>query len=150
MNRLSNNELIGTVALQSALENSENKQLSLAKAMLILPLLFNKTIRSVLKNKKSIVLSSKDLLISKPSAFITMRARYEDLTITSLNTILLAQELGMVALDNDCLVLKKQIFFQSQPDIGKSAKDILEAGPKLGWIFREDTSDLYQTFRIEL
>jgi len=150
MNRLSHNELLGTVALQSALESSNSHRLSLSKAMLVLPLLFDKAVRSVLKNKNSVVLSSKDLLISKPSAFITVRARYEDLTITSLNTILLAQELGMVALDDDCLVLKKRIFSKSQADIGKSAIDILEAGPKLGLIFREAALDLYQTFRIEL
>ena len=127
MNRLSHNELIGAVALQSALENSLNQQLSLAKSMLVLPLLFDKTVRAVLKNRNSVVLSSKDLLISKPSAFITVRARYEALAITSLNTILLAQELGMAALVDDGLVLKKKIFFQSQSDIGKFAKDILTA-----------------------
>lgn len=150
MNRPSHNELIGTVALQSALENSNNNRLSLAKAMLVLPLLFDKAVRSILKKKNSIVLSSKDLLISKPSAFVTVRARYADLTITSLNTILLAQELGMVVLDGDCLVLKKKIFLQSQSEIGKFAIDMLEAGPKLGLILRETALDLYQTFRIEL
>lgn len=150
MNRLSHNELLGTVALQSALESSNNHRLSLAKAMLALPLLFDKTVRSVLKNKKSVVLSSKDLLISNPSVFITVRARYEDLTITSLNAILLSQELGMVVLDDDCLVLKRKIFSQSQANIGKSAIDILEAGPKLGLILNESALDLYQTFRIEL
>jgi hypothetical protein len=150
MKRLSHNELLGTVALQSALESSYNHRLSLAKAMLVLPLLFDKAVRSVLKNKNSVVLSSKDLLISKPSAFVTVRARYEDLTITSLNTIILAQELGMVVLDDDCLVLKKKVFSKNQTDIGKSAIDILEAGPKLGLILREAALDLYQTFRIEL
>jgi len=150
MNRLSHNELLGTVALQSALEGSNNHRLSLTKAMLVLPLLFNKAVRSLLKNKNSVVLSSKDLLISKPSAFVTVRARYEDLTITSLNTIILAQELGMVALEDDCLVLKKKVFSKNQTDIGKSAIDILEAGPKLGLILREAALDLYQTFRIEL
>lgn len=150
MNRLSHNELLGAVALQSALESSDNHRLSLAKAMLVLPLLFDKAVRSVLKNKNSVVLSSKDLLISKPSAFITVRTRYENLTITSLNTILLSRELGMVALDDNCLVLKKKVFSKSQADIGKSAIDILEAGPKLGLILREAALDLYQTFRIEL
>ena len=150
MNRLSQNELIGTVALQSALENSRDRRLSLAKAMLVLPLIFDKAVRSILKRKTSVVLSSKDLLISNPAAFITVRARYEDLTITSLNTIVLAQELGMVALEDNCLVLKNQIFFQSNSDIGKIASDILESGPKLGLILSETTLDLYQTFRIEL
>ena len=88
--------------------------------------------------------------MSNPTAFITMHARYEDLTITSLNTILLAQELGMVVLEDDCLLLKKKIFLTSNSEIGKIALDILTSGPKLGLILSEAAVDLYQTFRIEL
>lgn len=150
MNRLSHNELIGTVAIQSALEHSKENRLSLAKAMLVLPLMLDKAVRSVLKRKTSVVLSSKDLLISNPTAFITVRAKYEDLTITSLNTILLAQELGMAVLEENVLVLKKKIFFHDNPQIGTTASDILASGPKLGLILGETTADLYQTFRIEL
>ncbi|HDC4520788.1 TPA: hypothetical protein O8T94_000558 [Enterobacter kobei] len=150
MNRLIQNELIGTVAIQSALENSKLNSLPLAKVMLVLPLLFDSAIRSILKRKNSVVLSSKDLLISNPTAFITVRARYEDLTITSLNTILLTKELGIATLKNNDLVLKEKFFFQSSSEIGKIALDILAAGPKLGLILSEATSDLYQTFRIEL
>lgn len=150
MNRLSQNELIGTVAIQSALDNSAGRSLSLAKAMLVLPLLFDKTVRSVLKRRNSVVLSSKDLLISNPSAFITVRARYEDLTITSVNAIILAQELGIVRLEEDRLILTKKIFFIGNDDIGKIASDILASGPKLAHILGEATMDLYQTFRVEL
>lgn len=150
MNRFSQNELIGTVAIQSALENSTGRSLSLAKAMLVLPLFFDKAVRSVMKRKNSVVLSSKDLLISNPAAFVTVRARYEDLTMTSLNAILLAHELGMVDLGDDCLVLKKQIFSLNDLEIGKIGLDILASGPKLGLILNETTADLYQTFRIEL
>ena len=110
MNRLSQNELIGTVAIQCALENSVGYRLSLAKVMLVLPLLFDRTVRSLLKRKNSIVLGGKDLLLSNPAAFVAVRTRYEDLSITSLNAILLAQELGIVELENNCLVLKKAIF----------------------------------------
>jgi hypothetical protein len=149
MNRLSQNELIGTVAIQSALDSSPYKSLSLSKAMLILPLLFDKTIRSVLKRKNSVVLSSKDLIISSPNSFLTIRARYEDLMITSLNAILLAQELGIAVLRENDLMLKSKIFFDSE-DIGKAALDMLASGPKLGLILSEPTIDLYQTFRIEL
>lgn len=150
MNRLSQNELIGIVALQSALENSAGRSLSLAKAMLVLPLLFDKAVRSVLKRKNSVVLSSKDLLISNPAAFVTVRARYEDLTVTSLNAILLANELGMMKLRGDSLILKNKIFSANKTEIGKIASDILASGPKLGLILNETASDLYQTFRIEL
>jgi hypothetical protein len=150
MNRFSQNELIGAVAIQSALEHSTGCRLSLAKAMLVLPLLFDRAVRSVLKRKNSVVLSGKDLLISNPSAFITVRARYEDLSITSLNTILLTQELGMAALENDGLVLKKKLFLPDDTQIGNIAWDIMASGPKLGLILNETGVDLYQTFRIEL
>lgn len=150
MNRLTQNELMGVVAIQSALETSTEESLCLAKTMLILPLVFDKAVRSVLKRKNSVVLGSKDLLISNPAAFVTIRARYEDLTITSLNAILLAQELGMVTLSDNCLKLKTKIFSTNNPEIGKIALDILASGPKLGLILNEATEDLYQTFRIEL
>ena len=56
MNRLSQNELLGVVAIQSALEHAEVGRLSLGKIMLVLPLLFDKATRSVLKNKRRIPL----------------------------------------------------------------------------------------------
>jgi len=118
--------------------------------MLILPLIFDRTIRSVLKRKNSIVLSSKDLIVSNPGAFTVVRAKYEDLTITSLNTILLAKELGMITLEDHSLSLRSKIFFRDATDIGKIATEIFDSGPKLGLILRESTLDLYQTFRIEL
>lgn len=150
MNRLSQNELIGTVAIQAALQNSAEGKLSLAKAMLVLPLLFDKAVRSVLKRKNSIVLGSKDLLISNPGAFVTVRTRYEDLIITSLNTILLAQELDMAVLENEFLVLKNKIFVNGDRELGNVALEILASGPKLGLVLSEAAEDLYQTFRIEL
>ncbi|EPT8467911.1 three component ABC system middle component [Acinetobacter baumannii] len=150
MNRLFHNELMGVVAIQSALENSNEHRLSLAKVMLVLPLLFDKNIRSILKRKNSVVLSSKDLLLSNPEAFINVRARYEDLIITSLNSMILMQELGIAALTGEYLTLEKQIFFQNKNEIGKIASDILAAGPKLGLLLNETNINLYQTFRIDL
>lgn len=150
MNRLSQNELLGVVAIQSALEHAEGGRLSLGKTMLILPLLFDKATRSVLKNKRSIVLGSRDLLMSNPVVFSTVRGRFEDLAITSLNSIVLAQELGLAELDDDALILRERVFSKDSTQIGKIAVDILECGPKLGHILQEDVADLYQTFRIAL
>ncbi|MCS3505413.1 three component ABC system middle component [Achromobacter sp. JUb104] len=150
MNRLSQNELLGVVGIQSALEHAEGGRLSLGKIMLILPLIFDKATRSVLKNRRSVVLGSRDLLMSNPVGFSTVRGRFEDLTITSLNSIVLAQELGLAKLDDDALILRKCIFSRDSTEIGKIAVDILECGPKLGHILQEDGADLYQTFRIAL
>ena len=150
MNRLSQNELLGVVAIQSALENTEAGRLSLGKIMLVLPLLFDKATRSVLKSKRSVVLGSRDLLMSNPIEFSTIRGRFEDFAITSLNSIVLAREIGLAKLDSDALVLRKIIFPRDSTHIGKIALDILACGPKLGLILQEDCVDLYQTFRIAL
>lgn len=150
MNRLSQNELLGVVAIQSALEHAEAGRLSLGKIMLVLPLLFDKATRSVLKSKRSVVLSSRDLLMSNPMEFSTVRGRFEDLAITSLNSIVLAQEVGLAKLDDDALILRECVFTKDSTEIGKIAIDILECGPKLGHILQEDCADLYQTFRIAL
>ena len=150
MNRLSQNELLGVVAIQSALEHAEVGRLSLGKIMLVLPLLFDKATRSVLKNKRSVVLGSRDLLMSNPIGFSTVRGRFEDLAITSLNSIVLAQEVGLAKLDDEALILRESVFSKDSTKIGKIAVDILECGPKLGRILQEDCADLYQTFRIAL
>lgn len=150
MNRLSQNELLGVVAIQSALEHAEAGHLSLAKIMLVLPLLFDKATRSVLKNKRSVVLGSRDLLMSNPEVFFTVRGRFEDFAITSLNSIVLSQEVGVAKLEDDALALRAIVFTKGNNDIGKIASDILDCGPKLGHILREDCADLYQTFRIAL
>lgn len=150
MNRLSENELLGVVAIQSALEHAEGGRLSLGKIMLVLPLLLDKATRSVLKNKRSVVLGSRDLLMSNPMGFSTVRGRFEDLAITSLNSIVLAQEVGLANLDDEALILRQRVFSKDSTKIGKIAVDILECGPKLGYILQEDCADLYQTFRIAL
>lgn len=150
MNRLSQNELLGVVAIQSALEHAEAGRLSLGKIMLVLPLLFDKATRSMLKNKRSVVLGSRDLLMSNPIGFSTVRGRFEDLAITSLNSIVLAQEVGLAKLDDEALILRESVFSKDSTKIGKIAVDILECGPKLGHILQEDCADLYQTFRIAL
>jgi hypothetical protein len=150
MNRLSQNELLGVVAIQSALEHTEAGRLTLAKIMLVLPLLFDKATRSVLKNKRSVVLGSRDLLMSNPEVFAAVRGRFEDYAITSLNSILLSQEVGVARLVGDSLVLRAVAFSKDTVDIGKIATDILDCGPKLGLILQEDCADLYQTFRIAL
>lgn len=150
MNRLSQNELLGVVAIQAALEHAVAGRLSLGKIMLVLPLLFDKATRSVLKNKRSVVLGSRDLLMSNPLGFSAVRGRFEDFAITSLNSIVLSREVGLAELDDGALVLRESIFSKDSAGIGKIAVDILECGPKLGLILQEDCADLYQTFRIAL
>jgi len=151
MNPLLNNELLGTVAFQSALMNVPTQQLSLAKALLVLPLLFDRGIRTILRRKNSAILGSTDLIVSYPHAFTTVRTRYADLALTSLNAILLASEMGMIQLaDNGIVLALPQFKNDGAKLIGDAASEIIQAGPKLGLILNEADTDLYQTFRIPL
>lgn len=151
MNALTTNELLGTVALQTALQHAPDWRLPLSKAFLVLPLLFDRSIRKTLKDRRSVVVSCKDLILSRPEAFTTVGTRFSDLSLTSLNTILLACEMDMTRLANGDVVLEKVIFDDSRPArVGKTASDIMGAGPHLATLLREPAVDLYQTFRIAL
>jgi len=151
MNALTTNELLGTVALQTALQHAPAQRLTLAKVFLVLPLLFDRSIRKVLKGKRSVILSSKDLILSHPEAFTSVSLRYADLSLTSLNTILLACEMGMTHLVAGEVTLQSVLFDDSKAKcIGQTASDIMGAGPHLATLLREDATDLYQTFRISL
>ncbi|MBB3303930.1 MULTISPECIES: three component ABC system middle component [unclassified Enterobacter] len=150
MKASSQNELIGIVAMQSALTHMPNNCLNMANAMLVLPLIFDKNIRSILKRKNSLTLSSKDLLLSFPADFVTIATRYNDLTLTSMNTILFALEVGMITFKDERISLINKLFSLDDSKIGKTAKDILLAGPKLSLILEEPSEELYQNFRITL
>jgi len=151
MSTLSTNELLGAVALQTALQYAPDRRLPLSKAFLVLPLLFDRSIRKILKDQRSAIVSCKDLILSHPEAFTTVSARFSDLSLTSLNTILLACEMGMTQLVNSEIVLEKVFFDDNKPArVGKTASNIMGAGPHLATLLREPAVDLYQTFRIAL
>jgi hypothetical protein len=151
MSALSTNELLGTVALQTALQHAPEKRLPLSKAFLVLPLLFDRSIRKTLKDQRSVVVSCKDLILSHPEAFTTVSARFSDLSLTSLNTILLACEMGMTQLVNSDVVLEKVFFDDSKPArVGKTASDIMGTGHHLATLLREPAVELYRTLRIAL
>jgi len=151
MNALTTNELLGTVALQTALQHAPDSRLPLSKAFLVLPLLFDRSIRKTLKDRRSVIVSCKDLILSRPEAFAMLSARFKDMSLTSLNTILLACEMGMTRLINSDVVLEKVFFDDSKPTcVGKTASDIMGTGPHLAILLRGPAADLYQTFRIPL
>lgn len=151
MNPLINNEILGTIALQATLTNLADRKLDLTKALLILPLFFNKRTRSLMKNKNVKIISSKDLVLSFPKEFIGIRTHYLDFATTSLNTVLLACEMKLVTFEEGTIALKNVIY--TSPDvevIGKTASDIFLAAPKIAKILEEDVVDLYENFRITL
>ncbi|WP_236183855.1 three component ABC system middle component [Pseudomonas protegens] len=151
MNPLITNEVLGTLALQATLAYMPDQQLNLTKALLILPLIYNKRIRGILKNKKVVHLSSRDLILSFPKDFAAVNNHYLDMSTTSINTILLACEMGVTKLNASTLILKSETFISTDPkSIGQLGSEIFIAAPRLAKMLEESSEELYQNFRIVL
>lgn len=151
MNPLITNEVLGTLALQATLAYLPERQIELTKALLILPLLYSKRIRGILKSKKVVHLSSRDLVLSFPKDFAAVNNHYIDTSTTSVNTILLACEMGVTNLNENKLRLTAEIFTSTcSKSIGQLGSEIFIAAPSLAKILEESAEELYQNFRIVL
>jgi hypothetical protein len=151
MNPLITNEVLGTLAFQATLACLPNQQLDLTKVLLILPLLYNKRIRGILKNKKVVHLGSRDLVLSFPKDFAAVNNHYLDMSTTSINTILLACEMGITTPNANTLFLSAEIFTSTcSKSIGQLGSEIFIAAPRLAKILEESAEELYQNFRIVL
>ena len=63
-----NNEAIGLVAIQSVLANSS--RMNIANSYLILPLMFDKSIRAYLKRKTTKLISLQEVVTAKSDYFL--------------------------------------------------------------------------------
>lgn len=151
MNPLVTNEVLGILAFQATLACMPDRRIELPNALLILPLIFNKRIRSILKNKKVVYISSRDLVLSFPREFSAVGNQFLDLSVTSLNTMLLACEMGIAEFDEKTLSLHSEIFTSTNSkSVGQLGAEIFLAAPRLAKILEENGTELYQNFRIVL
>ena len=151
MNPLVTNEVLGILAFQATLACMPDRRIELPNALLILPLIFNKRIRSILKNKKVVYISSRDLVLSFPREFSAVGNQFLDLSVTSLNTMLLACEMGIAEFDEKTLYFNSEIFTSANSkSVGKLGAEIFLAAPRLAKVLEENSIELYQNFRIDL
>lgn len=151
MNPFLTNEVLGALALQATLACMPDRTISLPNALLILPLVFNKRIRSILKSKNVVCISSRDLILSFPKEFSAVSHHFLDLSATSVNTILLAGEMGIAEFNETTLHLNSEIFTSSNSkSIGQVGAEIFLAAPRLAKILEENSAELYQNLRISL
>lgn len=151
MNPLVTNEILGVLAFQATMASMPNRTIELPNALLILPLIFNKRIRSILRNKNVVYISSRDLVLSFPKEFSGVGNHFLDLSATSVNTILLACEMGVAEFDEKNLSLKSEVFASANSkSVGQIGAEIFLAAPRLAKILEENGAELYQNFRIVL
>ncbi|MGF6599678.1 hypothetical protein P3T23_004406 [Paraburkholderia sp. GAS448] len=149
MRSLIDNEVLGSIAIQEVLRYCPEQKITLPNSLLVLPLLFNKRIRATLKNKNTKIIGCKDFILSHPNDLLGVRTLYQDLIITSLNSQILAIELGIASLAGGYLELGSVIYSGiDAKEYGSIAADISLAAPNTSKILREDPVELYGNFRI--
>lgn len=151
MKSLVQNEILGVIALQETLKNMPENEMELTNSLLILPLLFNKRSRTLLKDNRIKFLSAKDLIISYPEIFLGLRNIYLDMTLTSLNTLILATDISLIEISKTRFFLKRKSFpYVVESEHGKIAAEISKAANNAAKILQENPVDLHLNFRIAI
>ncbi|QJR82246.1 hypothetical protein CA267_016555 [Alteromonas pelagimontana] len=147
MNRVLNNEAIGLLAIQSVL--SYLGSLSVANAYLIIPLAFDKKIRSYLKRKGTSVLSAQELVTSKSDYFIGFNEKFTDYLIITSNAISMGIELGLFSIEDSVLTYTNYTI-SSDDYLGKKFGDITLASENLSKFLTSEPEELYSLLRLKI
>ena len=129
-------------------------EIEYSKSLLISPiLLHNKTV-TYLKSKATKPKGIEDLITSKIELFLDFNKRYYEFLGLSINTIILAQKMKFITLEENKIVISKEEikkFDFSNISLGNRAIGMIQASNKLSNILKqENTDNLYFKLRIEI
>lgn len=129
-------------------------EIEYSKSLLINPiLLHNKTV-TYLKSRSTKPKGIEDLITSKIELFFDFNKRYYSFLELSINTIIIAQKMNFITLQNSKIIpIKEQIdkFDFSNESLGTRAINIIQASEKLSVLLKQENTDsLYFTLRIEI
>lgn len=129
-------------------------EIEYSKSLLISPiLLHNKTV-TYLKSQTTKPKGIEDLITSKIEFFLDFNKRYYEFLGLSINTIILAQKMKFITLEENKIVISKEEikkFDFSNTSLGNRAIDMIQASNKLSNILKqENTDNLYFKLRIEI
>lgn len=141
-----NNFGIVSIALHSTIY--ELGELSLAKAMLIMPFYAHKPLTDYLARKNVQILSIEYLIALKIEYFSNFNDRYEDASVETIYAIQYLIETKIISFRNGILICNVPFKYDSK--MGKRAKKISKASKNMAKIMNEDSSKLYLNLRVDL
>lgn len=145
---LRNNEIVTGISILAVLQQCD--QLSMAKAVLIEPLLSYQRVRYLLKHKKAKIRSIEELILKENISFADFSERYYDTLLLSLNAISLFQKMQLISIREDEVCFNANDF-DFNADLGSKTNERIKAAVKLAKILQEgEASDIYLSLRIEL
>ena len=141
-----NNFGIVAIALHSTIHKLG--ELSLAKAMLVMPFYAHKPLTDYLARKNTHILSIEYLIALKIEYFSNFNDRYEDTSVQTIHAIQYLIESKVLRFKNGVLVCALPFEYDSK--MGKRAKLICKASDNMAKIMKEDSSKLYLNLRVDL
>lgn len=126
-----NNEAIGTLTMGYFI--SLSKQLSIAKAMIILPMILHDATARRLRGN-SINRSLDEFIIGNVDCLINFNKRYTDFLPVSVNSVMMLREMGIVLLSEDKIIYNSdntRFNAFSAHNIGNRARALLASVERL-------------------
>lgn len=146
---LYNNELIGILCFQEFMYIK--KEIELSKIMLLLPIIFHQKSLAYLANKKTRVISIKNLILSKPEILVSLNRRYYNFLRHSINCLSLCLDNKLLKLkDGNVYFLKRMFNEYDLPNLGKRALKIQKSMTNLVELLSDDSYQLFELCGVEL
>ena len=147
-----NNEILGCIGVYSIIKHI--KSISAAKALLILPLVFQKDLVSYISRSNVHIQSIEQLILRKPELISNFDERFYALLKVSVNSIFILNSLGFLAIkpNGKIELLGEEDFIPSYEKrvIGKRATQIVKASPKIAKLLEDKVENLYVQLRVKL
>ncbi|QYY41511.1 three component ABC system middle component [Aneurinibacillus thermoaerophilus] len=149
MRMVYNNEAIGVISIAAVLKKV--RQVSYAKALLILPIALHKELINFLKREQTTIKSIEQLVARRGNHLANFNERFIELIPVSINSIMLLNEMGIVKLGNGSIYYNEKIEFNFEDEsLGKRTSDILKATNNISNLLKQDVSDLYLHLRVQI
>lgn len=147
-----NNELLGCIGVYSVIKHI--KSISSAKALLILPFVFQNDLVSYIGRSNVHIKSIEQLILRKPELISNFNERFYALLRVSVNSILMLNALGFLAIrpNGKIELLGEEDFIPSYEKrvIGIRATQIVKASPKIAKLLEDKVENLYLQLRVKL
>lgn len=147
-----NNEILGCIGIYSVIKHI--KSISSAKALLILPLVFQNDLVSYISRSNVNVKSIEQLILRKPELISNFNERFYALLKVSVNSILMLHALGFLAINPNGRIelLGEGDFIPSYEKrvIGNRAIHIVKASSRVAKLLEDKVENLYLQLRVKL
>ncbi|HEY9102347.1 three component ABC system middle component [Chitinimonas sp.] len=140
-----NNVGICAAALLAVLARA--KQLSVAKALLVMPIVMHDATIRHMGNGNIAFREVAGLVADRPDLFVNFNSRFEESLTTSVNAIQWIVAAGYASFDGKLILLKP---LRIDASFGKRAQRIEKAAAHIAAVLAAPADELYLNFRVQL